>query len=225
VRTTESDLEMVRQHLRQAQYGEQARLPPERELAEILGITRNRLRGSLRKLAAEGVIWRHVGRGTYFGNKPSTETTVNELAQLTNPREMMEARFALEPEIARLAALHATLRDFTRMEECLERMSQMDDFAAWSAWDVQLHRALAEATSNKLLLAMFDALQLTRQKEIWGKLHLDRQTSSRRQDAAREHLAFVTAVRDRDPQKAAGLMRQHLNSVQEAFLGGRAAAA
>ena len=224
MRTTESDLEMVRHYIRQAQFTEQSRLPPERELAETLGITRNRLRGSLRKLAAEGTIWRHVGRGTYFGARPSAETAVSELAQLTNPREMMEARFALEPEIARLAAMHATLRDFDRMDECLDQMSRIDNFHDWSIWDIQLHRAFAEATTNKLVLSMFDALQLSRQKEIWGRLHLDRQTSARRQDAAREHLALVTAVRERDPQKAATLMRQHLTAVQHVFLAERSAA-
>ena len=85
------------------------RLPPERQLSEALGISRTELRKALGVLEAEGQIWRHVGKGTFFGARPIDNfSDVSALARRTNPAEMMRARLVIEPEIARAAALTAT---------------------------------------------------------------------------------------------------------------------
>ena len=60
----------LRRYLQQNRLSDHARLPPERELASKLGVTRNRLRGVLRRMAAQGEIWRHVGKGTFIGRRP-----------------------------------------------------------------------------------------------------------------------------------------------------------
>src|SRR5262245_35872188 len=133
MRQSAKDLERVLQFLQGEDFGQNQRLPAERELAERLGLTRNRLRGSLRKLAADGLIWRHVGKGTFFGPRP-TSATPQDLSELTNPREVMEVRFAIEPEIARLAAFRANTRDVVEMQACLEKMIATDDWNDWGFW-------------------------------------------------------------------------------------------
>ena len=92
-----------------ADLGEDGRLPPERELAETLDIGRTVLRKALATLQGEGVVWRHVGKGTFMGERPIDNISdINALVLRTNPTEVMAARLAFEPEIARLAAANAT---------------------------------------------------------------------------------------------------------------------
>ena len=143
--TGSNDFERLLEFLRGS---DQARLPPERELAETLGMTRNRLRTGLRKLAAEGAIWRHVGKGTYLGAKPSARQDRQlQVAETTNPREIMEARIAVEPELARLAAYNATGHDFTDMRRRVEAMRGATQWEVWEQLDVEFHRTIASATS------------------------------------------------------------------------------
>ena len=66
MRQSAKDLERVLQFLQREDFGQNQRLPAERELAERLGLTRNRLRGSLRKLAADGLIWRGMSERARF---------------------------------------------------------------------------------------------------------------------------------------------------------------
>src|SRR5438067_797834 len=118
----QNDLKRIRKYLEQSGFGEQDRLPAEAELAESLDLTRSRLRYCLNKLAAEGLIWRHVGKGTYFGPRPVLMNGSHLVTDMTNPREIMEARLQLEPKLARLAALRGTSQHFREMDVCLEKL-------------------------------------------------------------------------------------------------------
>ena len=102
-------LERLRGALSSGRFPDQGRLPAERVLAEEFGVSRSTLRNSLGVLEAEGRIWRHVGRGTFVGERPSVDApALSALVNQTHPEEVMEVRLALEPRIASLAARRAT---------------------------------------------------------------------------------------------------------------------
>lgn len=217
----EEDLANVRQYLCAQGYGQNDRLPSERQLADELGLTRNRVRGSLRKLAAEGLLWRHVGQGTYFGPRLSsllTRKSIDSLAATTYPREVMEARLSFEPEMARLAALNSTGQHVAEIESCLERMAKTIDWNVWAACDAQFHRLVAAATGNALLLAMFDTMQAGRSKQIWGRLGASPIRESRHDQVLTEHGAVLQALRERDAEGAADAMRRHLTAARKNIL-------
>jgi len=195
----------------------QERLPAERAMADALGVTRNRLRGALRRMATQGEIWRHVGKGTFVGRRPLDAAPVNGKGMvLTSPREVIDARLVFEPLLARIAAFNATAADVREMQLCLDKMTEAHGWPAWASWDGRLHRAIAKATGNALLLAMFDTLQLYRNREVFRAL--DR--PFRGVDmAAKDHAAVVHAVRDRDPGRAEGAMRRHILSLRHAMFG------
>ncbi len=120
-------LMQLRAYLAQAQLPDNGRLPPERELAAELGVSRAELRKALATLAAEGRLWRHVGKGTFLGNRPLDATTdVAAMVRRTNPAEVVKARLALEPEIARLAALNATPSQIAQMRDCITRSREAE---------------------------------------------------------------------------------------------------
>src|SRR5687768_5866829 len=132
-----------------------SRLPPERELALLLKISRGTLRRILDELEAEGVIWRHVGQGTFIGmRQPAVKRS--RITRFTNPDEVMEARLLLEPRLAAMAAFRASAEDVARMEYCLRKSEAAGTTATFELWDGRLHRAIAEAARNHMLLALFD---------------------------------------------------------------------
>ncbi len=217
----DADLASLRKYLEDRGFAQNDRLPPERELADKLGLTRNRVRGGLRKLESEGLIWRHVGQGTYFGPRLSplvNRRALETLAEMTYPREVMDARLAFEPELARLAALRATGLDFSALDGCLERMRTTTDWSVWALCDAQFHRLMAVAAGNTLMLAMFDTMQAGRNKQVWGRLGTSKIRDSRRGEILAEHGAIAAALRDRDPEGAAAAVRAHLTIARKNIL-------
>jgi DNA-binding FadR family transcriptional regulator len=94
--------------LTQQPYGPQDRLEPERVLAPWIGCSRETLRPALDVLEKEGVVWRHVGQGTFVGPRPAYEPIrPSVLAEMASPAEVLDARLLIEPPISVAAALHA----------------------------------------------------------------------------------------------------------------------
>jgi DNA-binding FadR family transcriptional regulator len=222
MRPTDQDLIRLRKHLQHASLSHQERLPPERELAETLGITRNRLRTGLKKLAAEGLIWRHVGKGTFFGQRlqpASGSYSANQLHDLTNPREVMTARLAIEPPLARLASVHATGRELLEIGRCLDQMAIVKEWDDWEQLDLRLHRLIAEAANNALMLVMFDTVQVNRNRKMWGRLRQFIGATPAIELAMREHAEIVAALQNRDSEMAESAMRSHLLGIESRMFG------
>ena len=197
----------------------QSRLPPERELATRYGVSRARLRRALAALEAEGRIWRHVGQGTFIGRRPPVDPeVVARVVKITNPAEVMEARLVIEPKLASLAAVRATPEQIEHMETCLRKSSAAIDRVTYELWDSSLHRAIAEASGNALLLAVFNAVNAAREDRLWGRLKEASLTDVRRARYTRQHQEIVGVIRDRDANAAERLMRQHLEAVRADLL-------
>ena len=146
-------------------------MPPERDLAVALGVTRTELRKALGALEAEGQIWRHVGKGTFLGNRPTDSLSdIAALAKRTNPAELMRARLIIEPEIARAAALTATPMHLAELRLCQGRTQEAATWRQYESWDTRLHRTIAEATQNTPLLGLFDMLNALRRAVTRGRL-------------------------------------------------------
>lgn len=158
-----------------------------------------------------------MGRGTFL-----TDMVLSQGRPApgdTSPAEIMQVRLLLEPQVAALAARVATQADLDQIGSCLDAGGRSDGFEGFEAWDAKLHRAIAQAAHNGLLMNMFDVLNTARALPVWGTL--ERRTSSpeRRLCYHREHTAIVDALRDRDPAEADNAMRAHLQNVSDNLLG------
>lgn len=214
----DEDLRRVRNYVDGARRRYETRLPPEPQLAEELGITRARLRGVLKKLENEGLIWRHVGKGTFIGERSLTASLAS-LPDVLNPPEAFEARLVIEPQLAALAALRATPRQIQDMQDCLATMDTFESFHDWAPVDERLHRIIAKAANNTLLLAVYDTVRESAPSGMRDRIQ--RVFPSPRPETNEEHRAFVDAIASRDPQAAERLMRAHLQSVRQALFGDR----
>lgn len=206
--------EVIRTFLLRHKLTDQGRVPPERELASKLGLTRGQLRTGLAKLKARGELWGRVGKGTFVGREPVVDPrSVLRLSMLSNPRDIMETRLAIEPTLASLAALRASPNECAHLEKCVRKSREAVDRARFQRWDDEFHGAIARAARNPLLLAIFNAVNESRRRELWGSLRERTLTSARRQSYIAQHAACLSAIKDRDPQRAAVIMRQHLEFV------------
>lgn len=221
----ESALVQLRAFLSQEGFEPNAKLPPERELADMLGISRGDLRKGLAILEEQGELWRHVGKGTFVGARPTGDfATVAAIAHDTSPAEVMRARLVIEPEIAREAALNATAADIRALNRYADGARNATTWRQYENWDNQLHRGIAEASRNALLLAIFDTINGVRRAVVWGRLRDDLPRPPADHHSFTDHDAIVTAIGERNRNEAANRMRLHLQRVQERLIESRDAA-
>lgn len=219
-------LNKLRAHLARIELPLDSRLPPERQLCRILGVSRSDLRKALAVLEAENQIWRHVGKGTFIGSRPiDTLADVAAITRRTNPTEVMRTRLLLEPEVARMAALNATSAHIAEMRLCLQRTRAAQSWRQYEAWDNRLHRVIAESTQNTLLLALLDTLNAVRRAVAWGRLRVNKVKPAPDHHSFDEHDQIVSAIEDRDMDRAADAMRRHLEHVERNLLRPSAPAA
>jgi DNA-binding GntR family transcriptional regulator len=172
----------------------------ERDLMERVGIGRTPVREALRRLALERLVEVYPRRGMFV-----TNVDVRQLARLS------EVRAVLEPEAARLAAERATEADRAGLDQLLAELDAGE--SELMELDERIHRAVYRAAHNDLLastLEQYYALAL----RIW-MLALERTQDL--EEAVEAHRDLVEAIRDGDGERAASVMRDHVENFEQAM--------
>jgi DNA-binding FadR family transcriptional regulator len=212
-------LTQLKAYLAQLNLPENARIPAERELCEVLGVSRGELRKALAMMEAQGEVWRHVGKGTFTGTRPPEELRIiADVAGRSNPAEVMRARLLIEPLLAGEAALRATGEGIAEMHLCLSGARRAETWRQYENWDNQLHRAVAASADNIVLLALFDSLNAIRRTVVWGRLRPDRERPPADHHSFADHDAIVAAIEQRDVEGATRAMRSHLSGVHRRLM-------
>src|ERR1700734_1733688 len=188
------------------------RLPPERELARELKISRSSLRAGIGVLAAMGVLKSRHGAGTFVSTGPPAldSSSLSVLGALHGflPWQMFEARLVLESNVAALAAERATDEHIAELaEEVAEMYAALTDPQENLIHDVRFHRTIARASGNPILGALMET--------ITANLYEYRsKTVAKAQDlkeSAEMHREIYRAIRSHNPAQARATMEQHLN--------------
>ncbi|MCQ4162392.1 FCD domain-containing protein [Roseomonas sp. GC11] len=197
------------------------RLPPERQMAGALGVSRAELRKALAVLEAEGQLWRHVGKGTFLGPRPMAAIQdAAQRAQAVTEADLRGARLALEPQLAALAARHATPAHLAEMRQAMAASRQPGlSWRAYEGQDARLHRAIALAAGNPLLLHLFDELATIRRVQTWNRARPQAQGPSPDHPSFPEHEAIVAAIAAAAPDEAAARMTEHVAAVHRLIAG------
>jgi DNA-binding FadR family transcriptional regulator len=211
----EDAISQVRALIETGAYAPGDRLPPERELIDRLGMTRTTLRRALEALEREGVIWRHVGKGTFVSGHGSTAGAGSraELGRQLTPVKMMRARLCIEPALAREAAINASEEAMIRMKMAKDGAAMASSWADYETHDDLFHRSIALASDNILLLALFDQLNQVRRAVAWRNVVRKSKRPSKQHSSFVEHDRIAEAIEARDPGAAQEAMRRHLRSV------------
>lgn len=188
-------------------------LPSERELCDMLGISRGSLREGLSVLEFLGVVVRQGNTRLVLRDGVAVEKAL-DLVRVSDRADMLldlvEARRALEASIVRAACQHCNDEDLRRMTEAFERhAANVEDESA----DYRFHVEVARATHNVVFAALEDLLVCL--------MHSIRARTDRRpgrlHERVEEHRRILEAVRGRDPEGAVQAVLDHLDKIEAAL--------
>ena len=185
------------------------KLPAERELAEKYQVSRGTVRAALSKLEKEKFIEIKPGSGAFVIHKTSA-VPVSEVKN-ANPLELIDARFALEPHICRLAVLHGKKEQFLKLETLVEAMEKsVKDPIQFASADTAFHQVLADCTGNNLLIWIINQINSVRGQDEWTKARHQTLNDNIIRTYNIQHKQSLSAIKLREPEKAASLMKEHL---------------
>ncbi|MBS4008778.1 MAG: FadR family transcriptional regulator [Clostridium sp.] len=196
------------------------RLFSERELAEMLQVSRASIREAFSALDMLGILESKPGEGTFIRQSP-LDSPFNPLALVyllygDSNLQMMEVRMILEAESAAIAAKRASLKDLEKISACLKQMETdlaNNDLGELS--DAQFHLAVAEATGNNVLLHMMDTISgMIVETLRHSRLQLF-QTFGNKEKLLAQHKKIFQAIFNKNPEQAHAAMKEHLRFVIE----------
>lgn len=219
-RIYEKIVTQIRNLIQEGQLHPGDRLPSERDLSETLGCSRASLREAFRVLESEGLIITKHGDGRYIQTinqnvaleyRFSTVDMIEKSATLY----FLEAREALEPKIAAMAAERATAEQLDKMQRVITKMSEkLRNPSAKVEGDSAFHLAMAEATQNFVFVSMMEAnLSMIRQIRRQTLVSQERYIAS-----LAEHQAILDAIKDKNTAAAVDATILHLKNLSANIL-------
>lgn len=187
------------------------RLPPERDLAQRLGVSRPSVRSGLKSLAAMGVVQIRQGAGTFIVGGPPmlASEPLRFLAALHgfSRSQMFEARLVLEVAVAGLAAERAAPDKLMAIsDETTGMFASLDQPHLFLEHDIRFHQAVAAASDNPILASVVEMVSKMFYEFRQGRIG----AATDKKVAAEEHRAIYQAIRARDPERARKAMEDHL---------------
>ncbi|MGA3045428.1 MAG: FadR/GntR family transcriptional regulator [Terracidiphilus sp.] len=200
------------------------KIPPEREFAKSLNISRASLRTGIGYLAALGVMKVRHGVGTFVADGPAEfgKASLGLLGALHGFKswQMFEARKLLETNLAALAAERGTEEHLTQLaEEVTEMYATADDPAQYLIHDVRFHRTIAQASGNPILAALMETVTTA----LYDERRKTAERAKDRRPSLEAHRDIYRAIRDGNPIEARRAMERHLHSAESELAAEQAA--
>lgn len=194
-----------------------SRLPAERELATLLGVSRTSVREAVISLEIAGRVEVRVGSGIFVA-EPGAAQIAGLEDDGPSPFEQLAARRLVEGEICAVAARTAKKADIAALRATVERMrAKADDFARRDAADREFHVRIAAATGNGSLALVVEGLWQQRRGKLWSRIEAYFHTQKIREATLVDHAAIIDAIEARDADGARAAMHRHLGRIEREF--------
>ncbi|SJN59944.1 FCD domain-containing protein [Vibrio ruber] len=198
------------------------RLPPERDIAEAMQVSRSVVREAIIMLELQGLVEVRKGSGVYvialsiqpqqhpLASQPKTRSDIG-------PFELLQARQIIESQIASFAATNLTKNDFSKLREALDiERKQLETGHGDYDGDEQFHLAIAHASQNSVLCDIVrDLWQRRDESPMWRQLHVRITNENYRSAWLEDHEKILFALQRRSPEAAREAMWQHLEHVKQ----------
>jgi DNA-binding FadR family transcriptional regulator len=200
------------------EYGVGDRLPSERDLAAVFGVSRPTVREAVIALELDGLVEVKTGSGVYVTARVPSSGSPG--ATDIGPFELLEARKGVEGEAAALAAQRISDVEIDRLEALVSEMEHENDHDVVLSEDAdrRFHMAIAEATQNSAIVAIVEMLWDVRKRSPQSVRFLEHVRAHGVKPIINEHAAVLEALRARDPVRARAAMRAHLSNVMDGVL-------
>ena len=199
------------------------RLPSESRLSALCSASRPVIREALARLREDGLIVSRKGSGSYVLRRPAAALmSPHPVASIADVQRCFEFREAIEPAAAALAARRWEADDFQRIDAAMTALDACIATGVLGAdEDNQLHEAIADATHNQY----HSTIQFQLRPHIRAGMNISRtltlqRSPERLQLVQDEHLAIVEALRNRDSDAAASLMKAHIVAARRRMFEG-----
>ncbi len=197
-----------------------ARLPAERELASVLGVSRTSVREAIICLELAGRVEVRVGTGIFVCAPASSGSAPSPFAEgdAPGPFELLAARQVIEGEVAALAARTIRRPQLAILQETMNRMrASAANRVPRDSADREFHVAIAQATGNSALSTVVNRLWDARAHPLWTRIEAHFHTPALRERTLEDHAAIVAALEAHDPDAARTAMHRHLARVISEF--------
>jgi DNA-binding FadR family transcriptional regulator len=195
-------------------------LPTERQLARNFVASRTTVRKALAVLETQKLVQRRPSSGTYVSFQ--SNQCENGIAERTSPLQLIEVRAVIEPQMARLAVLHASQVDLDRLQGLLKDLKAAEkdgDSERYAIVDEQFHLAIASTTSNPLMVWLYEQINVIRTHSLWAEMRRKIITSENMRLYNVQHAAVVRAIQGRDAAAAAETMVRHMDKARDDLIG------
>jgi DNA-binding FadR family transcriptional regulator len=190
-----------------------SRLPPERELAKRLGVSRPTVREAMVALEIAGLIEVRTGSGIYVIGETQPGPVISFDAG-PGAFELLSARLLIEPEIAAQAATMASARDIEALRETLSALADAENHRASQDPDRRFHTLIAGATGSNVLVSIVDGLWESMFSPIFEALSHRAGLPENRRMTLADHRVIIERIEARDAPGARRAMRTHLENVR-----------
>ncbi|WP_230769375.1 FadR/GntR family transcriptional regulator [Sphingomonas sp. Leaf4] len=206
----------IARQITEGDYAIGARLPPERVLAQTYGVSRPTVREAIIALEVDGMVEVRMGSGVYV----VASVPRGGIAAYPDmgPFEVLEARRAVEGEVATIAAGRITPDALAELDGLLAEMAAAEDYQVSERADRDFHLAIARATGNSGFVAVIDMLWQARNRSPQYLLMSEKAHAAGVFPRHDEHVAILDALRSGDGARAGQAMRGHITRVLESFM-------
>ena len=194
-----------------------SKMPTDRELVEMLGVSRATVREAIIALEISGFVENRFGAGAYVSKSPPYSSQLTGMND-PGPFELLQARRIIEGEIASVAAEYITPDDILHLEKCIDQMRS--EKAAWGEnADEEFHVSIARITRNQSFVNIVTEFWRQRTRmPMWVQMHNRVNLEDMRSDLVSEHTEIVKALKAGDSSAAGQSMRKHICSFAKSLL-------
>lgn len=197
-------------------------LPPERELAALVGVSRATLREAIRLLTEQGTLESHRGRsgGTFVVRQPTPPSLAEVRHRLaeqgTTLTEILDQRWAVETAVAELAARRALPEEVVALQALLPLMEAAhEDTVTYRRYDTEFHLLLSECGRSVRLAELLAQSH----RELADLMSLVPHSPDIRRHSSEQHRRLVRAIENRRPAQARKVMAEHLAATASFMVG------